>query len=227
MAEDSIRVLAWSERTEPKEVYPEGINGAVARLLNGCKGVTAVTSALSDPEQGVSRKALDDCDVLVWFGHMKHEKVSDETVERIVKAVKENGMGFLGLHSTHFARPYRALMGTTCAWRTYVEDGKSALIRVVSPEHPIAEGVSEFTIPQEEWYGEPYDVPEPEAVIIEGIYNDGKEVARDGLVWTVGKGRVFYFRPGHETYPIYFMPQVQRILENGVRWLAGARRENA
>jgi len=114
-------------------------------------------------------------------------------------------------------------MGTSCAWRTYVEDGKSARIRVCDPDHPIAKGVSDFTIPKEEWYGEPYEVPEPEAVILEGIYNDGKEVARDALVWTVGKGRVFYFRPGHETYPIYFMDEVRRILENGVRWLSDFR----
>jgi trehalose utilization protein len=63
-------------------------------------------------------------------------------------------------------------------------------------------------------------VPEPEAVIIEGTYKDGEEVARDLLVWTVGNGRVVYFRPGHETFPIYYMAEVRRLMENSVRWLA-------
>jgi trehalose utilization protein len=197
--QNPIRVLAWSEVSEPKYAYPRGIHTAIAEYLDVCEGITAKTANLDDPNQGVS----------------------DETVERIVRHVRERGMGFLGLHSTHFARPYKALMGTSCAWRCYIEDGKSGHIRVVTPDHPIAAGVQDFVIPHEEWYGEPYDVPEPEAVILEGHYVDGQEIVRDGLVWTVGPGRVFYFRPGHETFPIYYMAPVRKILENAVRWLAG------
>ncbi|MBM3241052.1 trehalose utilization protein ThuA [Candidatus Poribacteria bacterium] len=217
---DKIRVLAWSEVTEPKYAYPNGIHGALAEYLNVCEGITAKTASINGPDQGVSEDALNETDVLIWFGHVRHGNITDETVNRIVRHVKERGMGFLALHSSHFARPYKALMGTNCGWRAYVEDGKSGHIKVVKKDHPIAKGVSDFTIPREEWYGEPFEVPEPEAVIIKGTYKDGEEVARDLLVWTVGKGRVAYFRPGHETFPIYYMAEVRKLIENSVRWLA-------
>jgi len=217
---DKIHVLAWSEYTEPKYAYPNGIHGAIAEYLNVCEGITAKTATIDDPQQGVGEDALNETDVLIWFGHVRHGDVTDESVNRIVRHVKERCMGFLALHSSHFARPYKALMGANCGWRAYVEDGKPGHIRVVNPDHPIAKGVNDFTIPREEWYGEPFEVPEPEAVIIEGSYVDGKEIARDALVWTVGKGRVMYFRPGHETFPIYYMAEVRKIIENGVRWLA-------
>jgi trehalose utilization protein len=129
-------------------------------------------------------------------------------------------MGFLPLHSSHYSKPLKQLTGTSGSWRDYVENGKPARIMVVDEAHPIVKGVQDFTIPAEEWYGEPYEVPTPEAVVLVGLYDEGREVARDGITWTIDKGRVFYFRPGHETYPIYFMPEVQRIIENGVRWCA-------
>ena len=220
MAGGAIRVLAWSEVSEPASVYPKGIHGALADHLNTCPGITARTAQIGDPEQGVSDQALAETDVLLWFGHVRHGQVTDETVARVVEAVKERGMGYLALHSSHFAKPLKALLGTTCAFRTYVEDGKPGHILVTAPEHPVAKGVAPFTIPKEEWYGEPFDVPTPETIVFAGVYNDGTELGRDGLVWTVGKGRVFYFRPGHETYPIYDMPPVRKIIENGVRWLA-------
>jgi trehalose utilization protein len=221
MAKDGkIQVLAWSELTEPKNIYPKGINGVIADHLNTTTNIAAKTATLTDAEQGVSEATLAETDVLVWFGHVKHGAVTDESVARIVKHVRERGMGFLALHSTHFAKPYKALMGTPCAWRTYVEDGKPAKILVADPQHPIAKGVEPFTIPREEWYGEPYEVPPPDAVVFAGVYTDNREIARDGLTWTVGKGRVFYWRPGHETYPIFHMPEVLRIMENATRWCA-------
>lgn len=219
-----IRVLVWSEFSEPKEVYPHGIHGAVADALNKLDGVTAATATLDDADQGVSEAALAGADVLAWFGHVKHGAVTDVSVDRIVKHVKERGMGFLGLHSTHFAKPFKALMETECSWRTYVEDGKSAEIHVWDASHPIAQGVPNFVIPKEEWYGEPYKVPPPDSVVLVGLYTDRREIARDGMTWTAGKGRVFYFRPGHETFPIYFMPEVQKILGNAARWLAEPHR---
>lgn len=220
MTSGPIRVLAWSEVSEPPSVYPKGIHGALADHLNTCPDISARTAQMGDPDQGLAEAALREADVLIWFGHVRHDRVTDQTVARVVKHVKERGMGYLPLHSSHFARPLKALLGTTCALRAWAEDGKPAHILVTAPDHPIARGVQPFTIAAEEWYGEPYDFPSPEAIIFAGVYQDGTELARDGLVWTVGKGRVFYFRPGHETYPIYYMPQVRKIIENGVRWLA-------
>jgi trehalose utilization protein len=220
MASDPIRVLAWSELSEPKDVYPNGISGALAEHLQAAEGITAKTASLDDPDQGVSDAALAETDVLLWFGHVRHGQVSQDSVDRILRHVKERGMGFLPLHSSHYSKPLQQLTGTSGSWRDYVENGKSARLLVVDEGHPITQGVSDFTIPQEEWYGEPYDVPTPDAVVLVGLYDEGREVARDGITWTIGNGRVFYFRPGHETYPIYFMPEVRRILENGVRWCA-------
>jgi trehalose utilization protein len=222
MAKDMVRVLAWSEMTEPADVYPKGINGALADYLNTCKGITATTAQIDDPDQGVSTAALAETDVVMWFGHKRHGDVTDETVARVVNAVKDRGAGYLALHSSHFAKPLKALLGTACSFRTYIHDGKPGRILVTAPDHPIAKGVEDFVIPHEEWYGEPFEVPTPEAIVVGGVYNDDTELTRDGLVWTVGKGRVFYFRPGHETYPIFNMPPVRRIIENGVRWLARA-----
>ena len=215
-----IRVIAWSEFTEPESVYPTGIHGCLAEHLNSSEGITAKTASLDDPDQGVSEAVLNETDVLTWFGHVRHKDVTDATVNRILKHVKERGMGFLSMHSSHFALPYKALMDTECSFRAYIASGKPGYIKVAAPSHPIAQGVSDFTIPNTEWFGEPYAVPKPEAVVLVGIYDDDTEATRDGLVWPVGEGRVFYLRPGHETFPIYHMPEMKRIIENGVRWLA-------
>jgi trehalose utilization protein len=217
---EKIRVLAWSEMSEPKAVYPNGISGALAEHLEGQADMAVRTASIDDPDQGVPEAALAQTDVLLWFGHVKHGQVSQESVDRILRHVKERGMGFLPLHSSHYSKPLKQLTGTSGSWRAYVENGLPARIMVVDEAHPIVKGVQDFTIPAEEWYGEPYEVPTPEAVVLVGLYDEGREVARDGITWTIGNGRVFYFRPGHETYPIYFMPEVRRIIENGVRWCA-------
>jgi trehalose utilization protein len=217
---EKIRVLAWSELSEPKDVYPNGISGALGEHLRGLPDMEVRTASLNDTDQGVSEAALAQTDVLIWFGHVKHGQVSQEGVDRILRHVKERGMGYLPLHSSHYSKPLKQLTGTSGSWRTYVENGKPARLIVVDPSHPIVQGIEDFTIPKEEWYGEPYEVPTPEAVVLVGLYDEGREVARDGITWSIGNGRVFYFRPGHETYPIYFMPPVRRIIENGVRWCA-------
>ena len=120
---NDVQVIAWSEFTEPQSVYPTGIHGCLAEHLNNCQGITASVSGIEDSDQGVSEEQLESADVLIWFGHVKHGDVADTSVERIVKHVKENGLGFLGLHSTHFARPFKALMETECSFRAYVENG--------------------------------------------------------------------------------------------------------
>jgi trehalose utilization protein len=217
---EKIRVLAWSEQSEPRQVYPNGISGALAEHLGSQADMQVRTASIDDADQGVSDAALAQTDVLLWFGHVKHDKVTQDSVDRVLRHVKERGMGFLPLHSSHYSKPLKQLTGTSGSWRNYVENGKPARLLVVDAAHPIVQGVNDFTIPREEFYAEPYDVPTPEAVVLVGLYDDGREVARDGITWTIGSGRVFYFRPGHETYPIYYMPEVRRIIENGVRWCA-------
>jgi trehalose utilization protein len=224
-AQPQRRVLVWSEGTAPKSVYPNDINTAVADGLKSLEGWDVATATITDPEQGVSEDSLNKTDVLIWWGHKLHDKVTDENVARIVRRVKKGGMGFIALHSSHFAKALKQLLGTSCAWKDYVEDASSVKM-IVKDQHPIVKGISDFTLPKTERYSEPFVVPEPEAVPLDGIYtlpNGTTEQSRQGLVWTVGKGKVFYFQPGHETYPTFFDETVRKIMRNAVEWAAPAR----
>jgi trehalose utilization protein len=216
------KVIVWSEGTAPEKVYPKDIRGAIAEGLKPLDGWEIVTATLSDPGQGVSEEALKACDVLLWWGHKKHDDVKDETVKRIVQRVKEGGMGFASLHSSHFAKPYKALMGTACSWKAYVADGSACKVTVKDAKHPICKGVKDFNLEHTERFSEPYAVPEPEAVPLDGLYtlpNKTTEAARMGFCWTVGKGKVFYLQPGHEEYPCYFDENIRLILRNTCEWM--------
>ena len=219
-AKKNKKILVWSEGTAPKSVYPNDINGAVAACLSGLRGYDVQTSGLNDPDQGVSEATLNSTDVLFWWGHQKHGQVTDENVARIVRRVKEDGMGVVFLHSAHFSKPLKAVLGATGAWKEYINDGQPQNISVLVPNHPIARGVRPFVVPKEERYEEPFEVPQPEAVVFDGFYESTKTHARQGLCWTIGKGRVFYLRLGHEEFPVYFMPEVRRILRNSALWAA-------
>ena len=228
------RVVVWSERTAPKDPYPNDINGAVADALKSLDGWEIVCANIEQPDQGISDDLLKSADVLVWWGHKLHGKVNDDLVKKIVKRVKEDGMGFISLHSAHFAKPFRALMLEITpaaneeirkkigAWGAYKVDADITI--TVKDEHPIIKGVAKsFGLGRTERYGEKFMVPEPESVPLECEYKfaDGHtERARQGLCWTVGKGKVFYFQTGHETFTHYFEPNVQQILRNAVAWAA-------
>jgi trehalose utilization protein len=216
---EKVRVLVWSEFTEPKEVYPEGIHGEIASFLNSHPSISARTSQLSDVAYGLSQEALDGTDVLFWWGHAKHNEVGDDAVERVVTRVRDGGMGFVPIHSSHFSKPFIALMGTKCSLGSWDEDGLPERVHVETPDHPIAKGIRDFIIERTETYAEPFDVPVPKDVVFTSVFHDGTRF-RSGLTWEVGKGRIFYFRPGHETYPIMMNPSVRRILTNAALWAA-------
>jgi trehalose utilization protein len=223
------KVVVWSEGTanvDPKSkvVYPNDINTAIAEGLKPleAKGWEIVKASLNDADQGLSDERLQSTDVLIWWGHKKHGEVKDELVSKIEKRVKEEGMGFIATHSSHFSKPLKKLLGTACSWREYVLDGTTVEVIVKDPDHPICKGVTNFNIPIER-YGEPFAVPTPESVPLDGLYtrpNGKTEPGRMGLCWTIGKGKVFYFTPGHETFPDYERPQVRRIFVNAVEWAA-------
>jgi len=164
--------------------------------------------------------------VLIWWGHKRHGQVRNELVDKIVKRVKEEGMGFIALHSSHFAKPNQKLMGTPCSFAAYKGDSTTLKIVTLKPGHPIAQGVpAEFTIKHGERYDNPYAVPPPEALVFDGVYtlkDGGTSPSQLGFCWTIGKGRMFYFQPGHETNPVFFDPTIRKIIANAVRWAAPA-----
>ncbi len=220
----TIRVTVWNENRHEKmdkkvaEVYPKGIHGAIADFLSQESDFEVRTATLDEPEHGLTKEVLDSTDVLIWWGHMAHHEVQDEVVNRIYDRVL-NGMGLIVLHSGHFSKIFKKLMGTSCdlKWR---EMGEKERIWVVEPGHPIAEGLGEyFEIPQTEMYGERFDIPAPDTLVFISWFAGG-EVFRSGCCYHRGRGKVFYFRPGHETFPIYYQPEVQRVIKNAVRWAA-------
>jgi len=217
-------VVVWSEGTAPKNVYPNDINGAIAEGLACLKGWEVVCASIDDPEQGLPDELLNRADVLMWWGHKKHGNVKDALVDRIEKRVKEEGMGFIALHSSHFAKPNKRLMGTACSFAAYVGDSTTLQVTVADKKHPIAKGVpAEFTVVHHERYSDPYAVPEAEAVVLDGVAtlkNGQKDPSKQGYCWTIGKGRMFYFQPGHETNPIFYNENVRKIMANAVKWAA-------
>ena len=221
---DKIRVTVWNEgrheKTSPEiaKVYPQGIHGAIASALRAQPGFEVRTATLDEPEHGLTQDVLANTDVLTWWGHMAHGDVKDEIVDRVHQRVL-GGMGLIVLHSGHFSKIFRRLMGTNCSlkWR---EIGEKERVWVTAPGHPIVEGLGEyFELPHTEMYGEFFDIPQPDVQVFISWYPGG-EVFRSGCAYLRGRGKVFYFSPGHETFPIYYQKEIQRVLANAVRWAA-------
>jgi len=224
MAND-IQVTVWNEYRHEKDenhessrVYPDGMHAAIAAHLNAQEGIIARSATLDEPDHGLSDEVLAKTDVIIWWGHMAHQEVRDDVVEKVHNRVLE-GMGIILLHSAHFSKIFKKLMGTSCQlkWR---EASEREVLWVTRPGHPILQGIDDhFVLPHTEMYGEHFDIPEPdETILISGF--EGGEVFRSGCTWRRGAGKVFYFRPGHETYPIFKDANVLRVVTNAVRWAA-------
>jgi len=222
--ERTIRVTVWNEfrheRKKPEiaKIYPQGMHEAIASYLRKEPGLSVRTATLDEPEHGLTQEVLEATDVLTWWGHAAHGEVKDEVVDRVHRRVLA-GMGLIVLHSGHFSKIFKRLMGTSCdlKWR---ERGERERLWVVAPGHPIAAGIGDyFEIPHTEMYGEHFDIPAPDELIFISWFQGG-EVFRSGCCFYRGNGRIFYFRPGHETHPIYHQPEVLRVIANAVRWAA-------
>ncbi len=218
----SLRVTVWHEyrheKTNPEvaKLYPEGMHMALAKPLREA-GFEVRTATLDEPSHGLTDDVLNTTDVLTWWGHGAHNEVSDEIVAKVKQRVL-TGMGLVVLHSGHFSKIFKALMGTTCdlKWR---ESGDREIMWVAAPGHPIVDGINDhIVIPHEEMYGEHFDIPQPDETVLISSFSPGGEVFRSGVTFRRGMGRIFYFRPGHETYPAYYQPEVLKIFVNGVRW---------
>lgn len=224
----TINTIVWGENVHERtnqtvaELYPNGMHSCIAEALNSADDITATTATLQEPEHGLTQARLSDTDVLIWWAHAAHADVDDVVVQRVVEHVWA-GMGLILLHSAHFSKVFKRLMGTACnlTWR---EAGERERLWVTSTNHPIAKGLPlYFDLEHEEMYGEPFSVPEPlETVFISWF--QGGEVFRSGLTYKRGSGNIFYFRPGHETYPTYHDAHVQQVLINAVRWSKNDKR---
>jgi len=220
-----IRVTVWNEFRHEKhadhpasKIYPNGMHEAIASHLRKQPDMDVRTATLDEPEHGLTDEMLANTDVMTWWGHMAHGEVSDSVVEKVVARVLD-GMGLIPMHSGHFSKVFKRLMGTTCnlKWREAAEKER---LWVIDPSHPIADGLGEyFELPETEMYGERFDIPQPDELVFISWFQGG-EVFRSGCCWHRGRGKVFYFRPGHESYPIYKDANVLKVIENAVRWAA-------
>lgn len=106
-----------------------------------------------------------------------------------------------------------------CCFPDYRPDAKPSTVTVKATQHPIAKGLPKtFQVKQTEMYNEPFHVPAPDEVVFEETWELGERF-RAGMIWNIGKGKVFYFRPGHETYPVYKQPEMVKVIANACRWL--------
>jgi trehalose utilization protein len=229
-----LRVTIWNEGVHEqhdatvKRIYPHGMHGAIAdglrRELGGDVSVRSAT--LDEPEHGLSAEALAATDVLTWWGHEAHDRVADEVVDRVHARVLD-GMGIVVLHSGHYSKIFKRLMGTSCAlrWRSD-EGGEREVVWTVNPGHPIAAGVPQpIVIPHQEMYGEFFDIPPPDELVFISSF-EGGEVFRSGCCYQRGAGRVVYFSPGDQVFPVYHQPEIQRVIANCVAWCGGAAPAN-
>jgi trehalose utilization protein len=273
-----IRVVVWDERQEAqKSAYGDYLGNTLVSELEKHPEFSVKSVGLNDPDQGLTDDILDNCDVLIWWGHQKHAQVTTEHVKAIIDRLKAGKLSLIALHSAHWSKPFVAAMGeraiqdalksvpeserdkvkvVTIPWRGGMSKheepftpsfrrfkaddgtdtlevnmpgcifpvvnnpGKPSHITTLEPSHPIAEGVpATFDIPQTEIYGGPFHVPKPDAIIFEEKWDSGDSFT-SGCAWTVGKGKVFYFRPGHETYAIYKQEIPLKIVVNAVKWEA-------
>ena len=278
-AADPIKVLVWDEQqTRQKEAYPNFLGNQIAAHLKTCPGMSVKSVRMADPEQGLSEEALDNSDVLIWWGHVRQQEISAEKGKQIVERIKKGRLSLIVLHSAHWSTPFVEAMnaraiedalkklpeaerktatfklvdgkrfeapkrdtpltpsatykekpdGTTeitlklpnCCFPAYRPDGKPSRFTTLLPKHPIAKGIpKKFTLPQTEMYDEPFHVPAPDQGVFEERWEPGERF-RSGSAWKIGKGTLFYFRPGHETYKVFFEPIPLKIIENAVRWMA-------
>ncbi|MBE6597241.1 MAG: trehalose utilization protein ThuA [Ruminococcaceae bacterium] len=225
-----IRVLVWNEfyheqnKEHVREIYPDGIHGEIAKFLGADEEITVRTATLDDENCGITKEILDETDVLIWWGHVRHKLVPDEVAYLVRDAVLE-GMGAIFLHSAHHSKPFRYLLGTSCnlTWR---ESGDSEILWVTEPSHPITRDIDRFfTLEHEETYGEPFVIPTPDKLLLISSFSGG-EVFRSGCLYERGNGKIFYFQPGHETFPTFKVPEVQSVIKNAVHFVAPSfRRE--
>lgn len=277
-----IRVLVWDERQPLAQKAYDGdfLGNQIAAALKKNAQFEVTSVALDDPEQGISTKALENTDVLIWWGHIRHGEVPAAKAQEIAQRIEAGSLSFIGLHSAHWSNPFIEAMNAVtkqrifaknnlkkedvsfvipetirkalplpgdrlapysevlkfpdgrqkwtvhlpnCCFPDVADEGKPSVLKQQVKSHPILKGLpATLALKQTEMYGEPFHVPEPDELLLEEYWEDGKWF-RSGMLWRLGKGKVFYFRPGHEGYPIFKEPWVIQLLTNAVSWLAAGK----
>lgn len=220
-----IKVTVWNEYRHERHnehvagIYPEGIHNAIGGYLKTIEGLEVGTATLDEPEHGLTDEVLNNTDVLIWWGHLAHHEVRDDIAEKVRDRVLQ-GMGLIVLHSGHASKVFEKLLGTKTGALKWRDDGEKERIWVIEHGHPIADGLGEYIeIPKEEMYGERFEIPAPDELVFISWF-EGGEVFRSGCCYRRGKGKLFYFRPGHETFPIYHQPEILHVIKNAVHWAA-------
>ncbi|AEF81015.1 ThuA domain-containing protein [Leadbettera azotonutricia] len=210
-----------------RAIYPQGIHGTIKAFLEKDSAIGKIRCAtLADHREALSQEVLDDTDVLVWWGHMAHDKVDDAVVAKVIRRVLD-GMGFIVLHSGHASKPFQRLLGTDTPLLRWREAGEKVRLWNIAKNHPITQGLGEsWVIPHDETYGEPFGIPNPDELIFISWFQGG-EVFRSGATWRRGEGKIFYFQNGHETFPIYHQKEVQLVITNAVKWANPCQRHCA
>lgn len=222
-----VKVTVWNEYRHEKldeeirKVYPEGIHNAIASYLKTIDELEVRTATLDEPEHGLTDEILNSTDVLIWWGHMAHHEVRDDIVEKIYNRILD-GMGIIVLHSGHASKIFGKLMGTATEKLKWRDVGEKERLWVVAPNHPIAQGIGEYIeLEKEEMYGERFEIPDPDKLVFISWF-EGGEVFRSGCCYERGRGKVFYFRPGHEAFPVFYNPEILRVIKNAVQWATPA-----
>lgn len=221
----TIHVTVWNEYRHERHderianVYPQGIHRAIADFLEQDARFEVRTAVLDEHEHGLTDEVLAETDVLIWWGHVAHREVQDDIVEKVRERVLD-GMGIIVLHSGHASKIFQSLLGTNTSLLKWRDDGEKERLWVIDPGHPIVSGLGEYIeIPQEEMYGERFEIPAPDELVFVSWF-EGGEVFRSGCCYKRGRGKLFYFRPGHEAYPTYYQPEIQQVITNAVAWAA-------
>ena len=223
-----MNILIFCEHQQDKYepvslVYPDTMHRTLGSIFTE-HNVWYAT--LDDINESITEEILADTDVMFWWGHHKHNDVPDEISELVAGAVMK-GMGAVFLHSSHLAKPFRRLLGTSCTLRWQVTSDLSENLWVSAPYHPITQGIpAVLNIPHEEMYGEPFDIPNAEDIVFMGWFSSGN-VFRSGVTFKRGYGKIFYFQPGHEEYPVYHDDVIRKILLNAANWAKGDARRDA
>ena len=204
--------ILWWGHVRHKDVDDAAVGKVIARLKAGKCGLVAIHSAhWSKPFKAA-----------MWERHQQDVLSRIPAADRgsvILKTLPKEGGADVARTEMRDGKIEITLVVPNCGLGSWRADGAPSHVEVKAPDHPIAKGVpARFDVKQTEMYNEPFTVPAPDTVVFAESWDKGEKF-RAGCCWKVGEGRVFYFRPGHETYPVFHQPETLQIAHNAALWV--------